>query len=436
MNMKATAMDQPLWAAIRNRTGAIGFNAYSKFINRVFRERQTNVNIGTLDEKGDTQSTLESKQLSTTIQEVGAYELLKTATQVFLLLESGAFFQDTNGETGEPVHGSSVETTRPKKSILIVELQDILVEYLGRNELSSIQTVLRNAFKKSTSKTRISSAGFLNAPAGCPPLIELLWSYWHEEAKLVLTMNAISMCVQNRMPSADRDPLAHLEIAPLFPLNNLSLGYIQAEPRRLSVPRRAYEYNHQYGLTLAGKAIPNPVGVDTRSTFAEAYHRLLYLCTDFFKQGNDTVAADNGFPVLNALKEVHLLLAEGAHNQFGDLPWTARAEMLMEQWILSRPEVRQFLESRQMVPYREAWMGQVETMKQLQSWAEAPVTRFNKLAITGEQILLTIRFGNWADNHHPAQAVHWARYWRPQIQSYIHSYRTVTGLDLRSESKP
>ena len=47
----------------------------------------------------------------------------------------------------------------------------------------------------------------------------------------------------------------------------------------------------------------------------------------------------DGFPVLNALREVHLLLAEGAHNQYGDLPWTARQEMLMQQWLLARPGV-------------------------------------------------------------------------------------------------
>ena len=54
----------------------------------------------------------------------------------------------------------------------------------------------------------------------------------------------------------------------------------------------------------------------------------------------------DGFPLLNALKEVHLLLAEGAHNQFGDLPWTARVEMLIQQWLLARPEMREFLQGR------------------------------------------------------------------------------------------
>ena len=51
----------------------------------------------------------------------------------------------------------------------------------------------------------------------------------------------------------------------------------------------------------------------------------------------------DAFPVLNALREVHLLLAEGANNQYRDLPWTARGEMLMQQWLLARPEFREFL---------------------------------------------------------------------------------------------
>ena len=93
--------------------------------------------------------------------------------------------------------------------------------------------------------------------------------------------------------------------------------------------------------------------------------------------------ADSAFPqayesfaaaVLNALKEVHLILAQGAHNQFGDLPWTARAEMMTQQYLLARPEIREFLQSRHMVPYKEPWMPQVDTRKTLQSWSD--VTRY------------------------------------------------------------
>ncbi|HXP41324.1 MAG TPA: hypothetical protein VN833_13750, partial [Candidatus Acidoferrales bacterium] len=32
-----------------------------------------------------------------------------------------------------------------------------------------------------------------------------------------------------------------------------------------------------------------------------------------------------------------------------------------------------------------------------------------------------------------AQAANWARYWRNEIQGYIHAYRAATGVDLTSE---
>ena len=82
---------------------------------------------------------------------------------------------------------------------------------------------------------------------------------------------------------------------------------------------------------------------DNRSKFIEAFHNLLYRCSIFFKEDDDTTVIADGFALLQALKEVHLLLAEGAHNQFGDLPWTARVEMLIQQWLLARPEIRDFL---------------------------------------------------------------------------------------------
>ena len=47
-----------------------------------------------------------------------------------------------------------------------------------------------------------------------------------------------------------------LEIGYLRPLNNLLWGYLQDEQHRLSLVRRAYEYDHHYGLALQGKAVP------------------------------------------------------------------------------------------------------------------------------------------------------------------------------------
>ena len=147
-----------------------------------------------------------------------------------------------------------------------------------------------------------------------------------------------------------------VEIDPLRPLNNLLWGWVQDEQHRLTIPRRAYEYDHEYGLKLLGKAVPAIRGADSRSRFLEGFHTLLLLCSIFYKEDDDTTVMADGFPVLNALREVHLLLTQGAHNQYGDLPWTARQEFLMQQWILARPEMREFLPRRIMVDYPEPWM--------------------------------------------------------------------------------
>ena len=41
-----------------------------------------------------------------------------------------------------------------------------------------------------------------------------------------------------------------------------------------------------------------------------------------------------------------------------------------------------------------------------------------------------IRYGDWIDINDENSAKNWARYWRPEIQGYLHAYRAVTGVDL------
>src|SRR5262249_53222652 len=162
----------------------------------------------------------------------------------------------------------------------------------------------------------------------------------------------------------------------------------------------------------------------------ESFHNLLYLAHVFFKEDDDTTVIADGFPLLNSLRETHLLLAEGAHNQFGDLPSAARSEMLIMQWLLARPDMREFLGGRIMVPYEEDWMDRVDTMKSLHGWTDVTITHFRDMAVYGEQIVLSVRYGNWSTANDPQQAANWARYWRPEIQRYVHAYRAATGIDL------
>jgi hypothetical protein len=414
--------DQALWVAIRNRTKAIGFSGsgYKDFIDRVLCKQDLNPGSPLLNRQ--------IQELGNQVYGVGAYELLKTATEVFLLLECGVAINQT-GVEGSTLFDPDDESARLGHSVSLDEVTQRLTDYLGQGRLPYISRIIRTAFP-GEGLGRIFCDGVLTSRVEDSCLIELIWNYWHEEGMLVQAMNAISRRFQNIRAPGARDPLAHLEIDPLRPLNNLLWGYIQDEQNLLTVRRRAYEYDHHYGLSLYGKAAPPIRPADSRSKFLEAFHNLLHLTSVFYKEDNDTTVIADGFPLLNALKEVHLLLAQGAHNQFGDLPWTARREMLIQQWLLARPEMRDFLQSRAMVPYKEAWMPQVDTMKTLQGWTDVTITHFRDLAVYGEQILLSVRYGDWIDVNNEDSAKNWARYWRPEVQAYLHAYRACTGVDL------
>jgi hypothetical protein len=243
-------------------------------------------------------------------------------------------------------------------------------------------------------------------------------------------MKAIAMRFQNRRVCDAQDPLADLDIDPLRPLGNILWGYIQDETNRLTVLRRVYEYDHHYGISLKGRAIPRMCTADSRSKFLAGFHALLRLALTYYKAAENAYKIPDGFPLLNGLKEVHLLLAEGSGNQFGDLPYESRVEMLMEQWILARDEMREFLRGRTMVPYPAEFMGRVDSMRKLQGWGDTSFRYFYDLAVFGERLLLSIRYGDWSAVTSEDSAKNWANYWRQEIQAYVHAYRVVTSVDL------
>lgn len=414
--------DQALWPAIRNRTRAISFGPYRDFIDRVLHaEEHEKFGVPALDRR--------FKELGAHMHGVGAFQLLKTATEAFLLLECGVRIHQGRSEHHRLFQRED-ESARLGEHVTLDFMSAKLREYLGSPpQLPYIARVLQTVYPE-IARGDLRCDRVLTSRINEPCLIELIWSYWHEEGMLVQTMNAINRRFQNVAAPGDRDPLAHFELDPLRRVGNILWGQIQDELNLLPVKRRGYEYSHHYGLSLYGRAAGSMRPADNRSKFLEAFHNLLHLTSVFYKEDNDTTVIADGFPLLNALKEVHLLLAQGAHNQFGDLPWTARAEMMVQQWILSRPEIREFLQSRHMVPYKEAWMPQVDTMKTLQGWSDVTVTHFRDLGVYGEQILLSIRYGDWIDITDEASAKNWARYWRPEVQGYLHGYRAVTGVDL------
>ena len=414
--------DQIFWEVIRDRTEAISFPNYKKFIDEVMRAGDLPSTNNEFRRGVD--QTFESRL---PFPGVAAYNLLKVATEYFLMQEVGVV---SGGVQRLPARLGRFATIDE----LVEFRQRYLVDLEGERVLpyfALIREKLSEISLKPLEAVGYERYGVLRSRLSGPCLLELIWSYWHEEGMQVQAMNAINLRFQNRRVGPDgKDPLAHLDIDPLRGLSNLLWGYVQDEQHRLSVVRRVYEYDHEYGLRLYGKAVQNVDPVDSRSKFLEAFHNLLYRVALFYKEDDDTTIIADGFEVLNALREVHLLLAYGAHNQFGDLPSTARQEMLMEQWLLARPEMREFLGGKIMVPYGEAWMDRVDTVKSLFNWTDTSITYFHDLAVHGEQIILSLRYGNWSQINDGASATNWARFWRPEIQRYIHAYRAVTGVDL------
>ncbi len=443
----------PLWVAIRERSEAIGFARHAEFIDRVFCSGGGG---STAYEQAACKDDPKEDPCKTYREEfdcikgarahlahgVNAYQLLKTATEIFLMLECGvAILPPKNATTGQ--YDDDGDPDLPNKLVRIPDdvpeenktwegIASKLKEYLGDSASTPyIDLIVESKFKDEPVTNIALCAGLLKRRVACPCLLELIWSYWHEEGMLAQTFNALSLRFQNRRyPGKKIDPLAELELDPLRGINNLLWGYIQNEPHHLTVQRRAYEYEHHYGIRVLGRAVPTLRPADRRSKFIEAFHTLLNKSSVFYEADADTTVVADGFPVLNALKEVHMILAMGAHNQYGDLPWTARAEMLVQQWLLARPEIREFIGGRIMVPYPESWMGSVDSMKKLQRWSDDSALQFRNLGIFGERLLLSIRHQTWIDINDQEEARTWARYWQEEVQGYIHAYRAVSGVDL------
>ncbi|MES2128213.1 MAG: hypothetical protein V4463_13155 [Pseudomonadota bacterium] len=430
--------DLPLWTLIRNSTEAMSFTNYLNFMDSLFCGDGASVKgfeAERFGKKADMFLQLRQRR-ALPFSDSDAYRVMKVATEAFVMVNCGVLSKPLAFNPVEDLAYLDRRDIPPGRDLETVFTNDYLetvdgtqvLPYLAiiRRKLPDVPITLPHGLEPEADLC----FGIVQNKLANPCLLELIWSYWHEEGMLVQTMNAITQRFQNVRSLAANDPLANLEIDPLRPLNNLIWGYTQDEQHRLTVVRRNYEYDHHYGVRLDGKAVQHFRPADTRSKFLEAFHYLMRLCTAFYRQDDDTTVKADAFPVLNALKEVHLILSQGAHNQFGDLPSTARIEMLMQQWMLARPEFREFLPTRIMVAYPEPWMDRVDAMKKLQGWSDTSVMHFRNLAMFGEQVLLSIRYGAWSNIYEPTQAFNWARFWRPQVQGYIHAYRAATGVDL------
>ena len=266
-----------------------------------------------------------------------AYRLLKAATEAFVVVKS-AVFQDelsdsklpaeiertareisARGLPDNPVkvftdqYLQTFQSTKGGPISDVIPYLALIAERLGEHRVKySIFPAVANLIGEDQKGDIAESVGLLRRKLTSPIFLELIWSYWHEQGTQAVTMYAIRNRFQNRRTGPAPDPLAAMEFGVLRPLNNLMWGYIQDEQHRLTPMRRGYEYDHHYGLRLPGAAATAMQTVDSRSRFLEAWHNLLFVCTQFYREDDDTNRKADAFRVLNAIKEVHFLLSEGA----------------------------------------------------------------------------------------------------------------------------
>ncbi|MGH8550482.1 MAG: hypothetical protein ACRERU_18145, partial [Methylococcales bacterium] len=215
--------DQAFWVAIRNRTQAIGFNKYCDFIDNVLCPP------GSPNDYGSPSVESRRNELAgrKTIHGTDAYNLLKLATEAFLISQCGVVpFEGGVFSTFDEVTGMEKETapgfdpvlegkrsdlpvdTQADRDNVVETIRQQLMSYLGTAAGSTTIPYLDRIVNQITGRSLTEGffvqdveRQFAGSPIGeglpyckqevilqhratCPSMIELIWSYWHEEGLL------------------------------------------------------------------------------------------------------------------------------------------------------------------------------------------------------------------------------------------------------------
>ena len=287
--------DQALWVVIRNSAEALSFENYAEFIEPIMCGPKSA--SAQLTKRAQKEFKRINRSVQLTFPDAEPYRLLKVATEVFMMANCGVVIGGgakpggKGNVLGEEDYATILENAQfgPLGTFRRSAEEEQLRLLRSPTATPSIQSQWQHAYlqKLTTAGTTpeiIKTIPYLNdivaLELGDVPilqkdaygarecygilqrkltrlcLLELIWNDWPRRACCVQTTNAMSWRFQNRRGPQDRDPLAMVEIDPLRGLNNLLWGWVQDEEHRLTIPRRAYEYDHEYGLKLIGKAVP------------------------------------------------------------------------------------------------------------------------------------------------------------------------------------
>lgn len=438
--------DQIIWVAIRKGAKNASYVGFEDFVrNKLCAAPNANIPI-----INATLSPIREGANSYAWQHT--YPFIKAAATLYLeqsKLED-AFDQPFVSEEMRRLGDPNITTGQ-----LMLDLKDHLQQIVGSDGLTLpylngvIERVVSNLVNiTASSRTNCPTWSFIKHRLESPPMYDLIWNYWMSLAGLTETMNAVVDCYRRK--SNERTALlSDVRFDLLRPIGNLLSGYARDTEIPITHEEYLVELQAQYGLVLPEHAGLDIQPTQTDTSFLGALHNVIGGSGKLLRDRlNKTLSIDT-HSLGRTLGNMNVRLAMGAHNQLWEVTRRIRRDMLVQQWILSRPEVTEFLRVPAMVDMKEGWMSALAAYrdrKNQQSWSTARsgnygnvsgnssqsalvVQQFHRLACKSEIMVLGARWGGWSDEDLVGKSAEgWLNEVQHDIKDYISDYREVTRL--------
>ena len=211
----ASTPDLSFWQGILNSTEQMSFNNYLRFMNLLFCGEEDLGDVPAFEQQRFAQKRALRNQLRTRrllpFTDSDAYRAVKAATEAFVMVNCGVLapprpFDDRR----DADYLRRRDLPVPLGRLENVFTEDYLVQVLGGtpgDKTLPYLAVIRSKLPDISIKlsplddvdvTRVGQCtGILQDKLTNPCLLELIWSYWHEEGMLVQTMNSITRRFQN-----------------------------------------------------------------------------------------------------------------------------------------------------------------------------------------------------------------------------------------------
>lgn len=446
--------DQIVWMAIRGGAKSASYSGFNTFVENLFSDTYT-----AFGNKAIENSFKYSHIQPSDYGWQNTYPFIKAAATLYMERAKikDAITTELVGDEKRRIGDGGINES---------QLKNDLVDYLGSTvptELSSlpylqrvIQRVSSELLKSINESTGVGNSRitgdftceYLRQRLQRPPMYDLIWSYWMSLAGLTETMNAVVDCYRRK--SNERTALlSDVRFDLLRPIGNLLSGYARDTEIPITHEEYLVELQAQYGLMLPEHAELDIQGMQSDTSFLGALHNVIGGSGKLLRDRlNKTLDVDT-HSLGRILGNMNVRLAMGAHNQLWEVTRRIRRDMLVQQWILSRPEVTEFLRVPAMVDMREGWMsalaayrdrknqqsrsasrsGNYGSVSGNSSQSALVVQQFHRLACKSEIMVLGARWGGWSNEDMVGKSAEgWLNEVQHDIKDYISDYREVTRL--------